>query len=122
MNRGGFLEEVVEHVLLQPRREILWHVAAVVEVGKGLVALYRHAPTSISAGHIGRKIRIEELSTERGSVRDVRGGAGANCENSVGAPPVERKFGLEDLRVRVSFHALTDGGSCICTPTPSRQR
>lgn len=51
--RGGFLGEVVEDVLRQPRRQILWHVAVVVGVGTGLAALYRHALASISAGHVG---------------------------------------------------------------------
>ena len=38
----------------------------------------------------------------------------------VGARPVEREVGLEDLGVRVRLHALVDGGS-YCTPTASHQ-
>ena len=51
--RGGFLGEIVEHILRQPRWQILRHVVMVVGVGTGLAALYRNAPASISAGHVG---------------------------------------------------------------------
>ena len=70
--RGGSLGEVVEYLLLQPRWQILRHVATVMGVGTGFAALYRHAPPSINAGRIGRKIQVRELSLERRSVRGVR--------------------------------------------------
>ena len=62
---GGFLGEVVEHVLREPRRLMIRHLATFVGVGTELVALNRYAPASISAAHIGRKIPIQELSPER---------------------------------------------------------
>ena len=58
-------------------------------------------------------MQIEELVAQRGAVRGVSGGAGANCEDLVGARPVNRELGLEDLGVRVCVGALTDGGSRI---------
>ena len=70
--RGKFRGKVVEYVLRQPRWQILRHVATVVGVGTGLATLDRYAPGGISAGHIGRKIQIHELSLERRSVRGVR--------------------------------------------------
>ena len=51
--RGGFLGEIVGHILRQPRWQALRHVAMVVGVGTGLAALYRNAPPSIRAGHVG---------------------------------------------------------------------
>ena len=51
--RGGLLGEIVEHVLRQPRWQILRHVAMVVGFGTGLAALYRNALASIRAGHVG---------------------------------------------------------------------
>ena len=39
--RGGFLGEVVEHILRQPRSQVLRRVATVVEVATVLAALYR---------------------------------------------------------------------------------
>ena len=51
--RGGFLGEIVENVLDQPRWQIPWHVAMVVGVSTGLAALYLNAPASIRAGHVG---------------------------------------------------------------------
>ena len=51
--RGGFPGEIVELVMRQPRWQILRHVVMVVGVGTGLAALYRNAPASIRAGHVG---------------------------------------------------------------------
>ena len=65
------------------------------------------------------QIQIQELSAERGAVRDVSRGTGANCEDIIGARPVERELGLEDLGVRVLLHALADGGSRIVYPHPA---
>ena len=53
-----------------------------------------------------------------GTVRGVSGGAGGNCEDFVGARPVERELGLETLGVRVRLHNLADGGSRIVHPRP----
>ena len=50
------------------------------------------------------------------SVRGVRVGTGANCDEFVGTRPVEREFGLEDRGVRVSLRALADGGRPIAHP------
>ena len=51
--RGGYLGEIVEHILRQPRSQLLRHVAMVVGVGTGLTAWYRNAPASVRAGHFG---------------------------------------------------------------------
>ena len=48
---------------------------------------------------------IQELSAEWGAVRGVSGVTGANCKDFIGAPPVERELGLEDLGVRVRLRA-----------------
>ena len=109
--RGEFLGIIVEHILRQPRRYVLWHVTAVVGVGTGLAAFYRHTPASIRTGQVGRKVQIELVIAERRAVRGVGRGAGTNCEDFVRARPVKRKFGVEYLGVRVSLHALADGGS-----------
>lgn len=98
---------------------ILWYVAAVVEVGTGLAAWYRHAPASICDGNVGGQIRIQEVDTERGSVRGGRRGAGANYEGFVGPRPVKRYLGLEDLGARVSLRALTNGGCRTVHPRPA---
>ena len=45
--------------------------------------------------------------------------AGANCENFAGAHPIEREFHLDNLGVRVSLHALTDGGNRIVHSRPA---
>ena len=51
--RGGFLGEIVEHILRQPRWQILRDVAMVVGGGTGLAAFYRSALASIRAGNVG---------------------------------------------------------------------
>ena len=43
-------------------------------------------------------------------------GTGANCEDLVGARPVERELGLEDLGIRVRLRALADGGNRVVHP------
>ena len=64
-------------------------------------------------------MQIEELVAQRGAVRGVSGGAGANCEDFVGNRPVKRELGLEDLGVRVRLRALTNGGSRVVHPNPA---
>ena len=71
---------------------------------------------SIRAGHIGRRIQIQEPIAEWGTVRGVSGGKDANGKDRVGSRPVERKLRLDDLGVRVSLHAMADGGSCTAHP------
>ena len=51
---------------------MLRDVATVVGVGTGLAALDCHAPASMSAGHIGRKLSIQERDPERTYVLRVR--------------------------------------------------
>ena len=99
--RGGFLEEIVEHTLRQPRWQIFGHVAMVVEVGTGLSTLCRNEPG------------MWEVSAERGGIQRVREGTRADCENFVEAHPIERELGRENLGVRVRLRALADGGNRI---------
>ena len=56
---GG--RKIVEHVLRQPVRKILGHVAVVVGVGAGLVALDGDSAVRIGDGHVCGEIQIEEL-------------------------------------------------------------
>ena len=56
--RGGFLGEIVEHILSQPRSQILQDVTVVGGVGTGLAALTRNAPVSIYAGLVGGQIQM----------------------------------------------------------------
>ena len=95
--RGGFLGAIVEHILRQPRWQILRYVAMIMGVGTGLAALYPNAPVSIPAWHAGGWIKILELSPERGAVRGVSWSTEFNCEDFVGDRPVERELVLEDL-------------------------
>ena len=90
----------------------------VVGVDTGLAALYRSAPASIRAGKICGVDPNAGASAQRGAVRCVSGGTGANCEDLVGARPVERGVGLEDL-VRACVRALADDGSRIVHPHPA---
>ena len=80
-------------------------------VATGLAAFYSHTPASIRTGQVGRKVQIEEVVTEWRAVRGLDRGAGTNCEDFVRARPIKRKFGLQYFGVRVSLHALADGGS-----------
>ena len=79
----------------------------VVGVGTGLETLHRNAPASIRAGHVW-------VDPKRGACRPggsrpgCQRGAGANYEDFVGARPVKRELGLEDLGVRVRLRALAD--------------
>ena len=52
-------------------------------------------------------------------MRVVSGGTRASCEKFVGARPVERALGLEDLGVRVRLRALAGGGSRIVHSRPA---
>ena len=104
--RGGFLRQVVQHVLIQSRWQILRHVALVVGVGTRLPTLHRNPPASIRAGHVGGLTQVEELVAQRGPVRGVSGGARANHEDLVGVRPDNRELDLEDLGIRVSLRAL----------------
>ena len=106
--RRGCLENVVEHVLRQPRRLIFEHVSAVVGVSTGLAAFYRHTPTIIRTGQVGTEIQIEVFAEWR-ALRGLGRGAGTNCQDFVKARPFKRKLGLEYLGVRVSLHTLADG-------------
>ena len=62
---------------------------------------------------------MEELVTQKGAVRGVSGGAGANYEDLVGARSVKRELGLEDLGVRVRLRALVNGGNRVVHPNPA---
>ena len=85
---GGGVRKIVEHVLRQPIPKVLRHVAAVVGVGPGLAALDGDAVVRISAGHACGKVNIQELIPERGTVRCVAKGAGADGKDLVRARPV----------------------------------
>ena len=77
----------------------------------GLAAFDRPTPASIRTGKVGREVQIDEVITEWRAVRGLGKGAGTKVLAVVRARPVKRKFGLEYLSVRVSIHALADGGS-----------
>ena len=115
--RGAFLGEVVEHMLRQRCCQILQYVAALVGVGAGLAALWRHAPASVCAGNVVRQIQMPELSAKKGS-RGARGGKGAICKELVGVRLVERELGLENLGARISLRALVGGCSHNVHPRP----
>lgn len=76
-------------------------------LAKGCSIVSVHAPASIGAGHVRRKMQMPVLSVERESVRGVSGGTGANCEDSVEVRLVEREFVLKDHSVRVSLRSRT---------------
>ena len=90
----------------------------VVGVGTGLETLHRNAPASIRAGHVW-------VDPKRGACRPggsrpgCQRGAGANYEDFVGARPVKRELGLEDLGVRVRLCTLAGGGNRIVHPHPA---
>ena len=114
--RGGFLGQVVQHVLTQSRWQILRHVALVVGVGTGLPTLHQNAPASIHAGHVGGLNQVEEFVAQRGPVRGVSGGAGANYEDLVGVRPEKRELDFEDLGIRVCLRAVVIGRSRVVHP------
>ena len=58
VERGGFLGQIIQHIFRQLSRQMLRHVTMVVGVGTRLSALYRNAPASIRAGHVGGYIQI----------------------------------------------------------------
>ena len=64
-------------------------------------------------------MQIEELVAQKGAVRGVSGGAEANCQDLVGARPVKRELGLEDLGIRVRLRALANGGSRVVHSNPA---
>ena len=82
---GGIFRKIVEHVRRQPIRKVLRHVVAVVAVGAGLAALDGDAAVGIRAGHVCGEVQIKELIPERGTVRCVARGAGADGKDLVGA-------------------------------------
>ena len=94
------------------------HVTAVVGVGAGLAAFDRHTPARIRPGQVGMEVQIEVIPEWR-AVRGFGRGAGTNCQNFERARPVERKFGVEYLGIRVSLHTLADGGSRLVHPCPT---
>ena len=49
----------------------------------------------------------------------VSEGAGANCEDLVGARLARRELGLEDLGVRVHLRALVNGGRRVVDTNPA---
>ena len=75
---AGFSRGIVEHVLRQPIRKILRHIAAVVGVGAGLAALDGDAAVSICAGNVCGEVQIEEFNHEQGPVWCVAREAGAD--------------------------------------------
>ena len=88
-------------------------------VGAGLAAFYRHTPTSVRTGQVGREVQIEEVAPEWRAVQGLGRGAGADSQDLAGARPVKRGFGLEHLVVRVRLHTLADGGSRVVHPCPT---
>ena len=88
-------------------------------VGAGLAAFDRHTPASIRTEQVGREVQIEEVLPEWRAVRGLGRGAGTNSQDFARARLVKRKFGLEYLGVRVSFHTLADGGSRVVHPSPT---
>ena len=53
--RRGFLGNVVEHVLRQSRRQVFWHITALVGIGTELADFDRHSPASIRTRQVGSK-------------------------------------------------------------------
>ena len=64
-------------------------------VGAGLAALAGDAAVRVRAGLFCGEVQIEGLVPERGTVRCVARGAGADGKNLVGARPIWREIGLE---------------------------
>ena len=62
---------------------------------------------------------MQERVAQRGAIRVVSGVSRANREDLVGARPVKRELGLEDLGVRVRLRTLANGGSCVVHPNPA---
>ena len=60
-----------------------------------------------------------KYSAQGGAVRGVSGGTGTNCEDFVGARPVERELGLENLGVGVCLRAFVDGRSGVAHSHPA---
>ena len=94
---GEFFRKELEHVLRQPIRKVLRHVAAIVGVGAGLAALDGDAAVSIRAGHVCGEVRVEEFIPERGTVRCVTKGAGADGKDLVGLRPISANLVLTPL-------------------------
>ena len=104
---GVILGEVVEHILRQPRWQILRHIATVVRFGTGLATLYLHTRASNGPERVGRHIQTQELSGERRSVQGIRGGVGATCDDFEG--PVQLSDSLT-LRILASVQTLRPDG------------
>ena len=66
-----------------------------------------------------REVQIEEVIPEWRAVRGLGNGAAPNCQDFGRARPVQRKFGLEYLGVRVSLHTLADGERRVVHPCPT---
>ena len=74
---GGIFCKIVVHVLRQPIQKILGHVVTVVGVGAGLAALDGDAAVPIRAARASGEVQIEGFILQRGTVRCVARGAGA---------------------------------------------
>lgn len=113
MVQREFVGEVAGNILRQPLWRIQRHVANSLGVGAELVAFNRNAPVSIHGGHLGRHIQTQELIAERGVVRVVRRGKGANRKDFVGACPTERKLGLKARVIHVTICVLLGGDTHV---------
>ena len=114
---GGIFREIVEHVLRQPIRKVLKHVAEVVGVDAGLTALDGDAAVRIHAGHLCGKVQIEELIPERGTVRCVA----CTCSAQRGrTQPLDKKSQLSDVECLENCHGSRLGSRHMCRniPTP----
>ena len=76
---GDALENMLKTYCVSPAGRCWLHVTAVVGVGTGLAAFYRHTPASIRTGQVGREIQIGEVIAEWRAMRGVSRGAGTNC-------------------------------------------
>ena len=117
----GCFRKIVEHVLRQPIRKVLRHVAEVVGVGAGLASLAGDAVVRICAGHVCWAVQIEDFIPERGTVRCVARGAGGDCKDLVGPRLIERDFGFDHLCIRAGFRVLANNGSRIIQPSTIAQ-
>lgn len=107
---GGRFCKPVETALRQPIRKTLGHVAAVEGVGTWSAVLDDDAAVHKCDGHVRGKIEIAEVVSERETIRCVATRTGADRNHFVKTPPIERKIGLEHLRIRAGLLALANSG------------